>query len=562
MDKVFRAFIRIIDQASGPMIAVNARINAAIAPLRDVGHHLNELGEAAGLMRLGEAARGVGEKFREIGHHIRELVGPLEMLGAAASIGGIVEMVKHAAEYGATLYDTALKTGVAADQLARWHFAASLTGTSVEALDKGLEFLNRTIGDSLSGKNQAMAIMFSRLHISLRDGTGHIRDASQVMGDLAEAIKRNANSPVILAEISKALGARGGAELLPLLRQGKDGLAAIAEEAEHFGLVMSTDGVKAAKEFDDSWKKVGFSIQGLSNAIGEKLFPVLKPLLDGMAEWIAANRAWIATGIANAVGAVGDALKSIDWASIKTFVLSLGEAFKFVASWLGPTGTAIAVATVLMAPLLTAVGGATWSLISLGGALAGVAMRLGLLAFSQIAGAIGTFIAAIRMGTGVMLAFNAVMIANPIALVIAGVVALGAAAFLIWKYWTPITAFFKKLWADILEIFDAAWAKIKPIVDALMAGAKGIGDVLSHVVPQIDFNAAAGGDRDKELEQMAAGFGGTYVRPQGGGAGGGRHELKITVAPEPGARVAGVSTRTSGNAAPPELDLGYGFAAP
>jgi hypothetical protein len=47
---------------------------------------------------------------------------------------------------------------------------------------------------------------------------------------------------------------------------------------------------------------LGLATEGLTNAIGEALAPVLSPLLHDMAEWIADNRAWIATDIAKAVG--------------------------------------------------------------------------------------------------------------------------------------------------------------------------------------------------------------------------------------------------------------------
>lgn len=52
------------------------------------------------------------------------------------------------------------------------------------------------------------------------------------------------------------------------------------------------------------------------------------------------------------------------------------------------------------------------------------------------------------------------MMANPIILI---VTAIAIAAFLIYKYWDQISAFFKKLWENIKIIFSAAWEWIKSI---------------------------------------------------------------------------------------------------
>jgi TP901 family phage tail tape measure protein len=57
--------------------------------------------------------------------------------------------------------------------------------------------------------------------------------------------------------------------------------------------------------------------------------------------------------------------------------------------------------------------------------------------------------------------FNAALWTCPITWIIAGIIALGAAAFLVIKYWKPITAFFKNLWVKIVNIWNGAvkWMK-------------------------------------------------------------------------------------------------------
>ena len=65
--------------------------------------------------------------------------------------------------------------------------------------------------------------------------------------------------------------------------------------------------------------------------------------------------------------------------------------------------------------------------------------------------------------TGAQWALNAAMMANPIGLVIAGVVALIAVVALIVKYWEPISGFFAGLWDGVKSAFASGWEFIKTV---------------------------------------------------------------------------------------------------
>ena len=67
-----------------------------------------------------------------------------------------------------------------------------------------------------------------------------------------------------------------------------------------------------------------------------------------------------------------------------------------------------------------------------------------------VAAGIGTFVAGLTAVTAATWLWNAALLANPIGLVVAGVV--GAAAAII-TFWEPITGFFKGLWGGIKELF-------------------------------------------------------------------------------------------------------------
>lgn len=63
--------------------------------------------------------------------------------------------------------------------------------------------------------------------------------------------------------------------------------------------------------------------------------------------------------------------------------------------------------------------------------------------------------------TGAQWALNTAMMANPIGLVIAGVMALIAVVALVVKYWEPISGFFASLWGGVKSVFSGALEGIK-----------------------------------------------------------------------------------------------------
>lgn len=81
-------------------------------------------------------------------------------------------------------------------------------------------------------------------------------------------------------------------------------------------------------------------------------------------------------------------------------------------------------------------------------------------AFGAIGVALLAFGIAMKVAAGVMAIFNAVMLANPIVLIIA---AIAAAAAAIIMYWDEIKTFFINLWDKIKQVFLKFWNWIKQL---------------------------------------------------------------------------------------------------
>lgn len=68
--------------------------------------------------------------------------------------------------------------------------------------------------------------------------------------------------------------------LIPLLKDGGAGFKQMADEAQRFGVVMDSQAIAAAKEFDANMKSLGSTMEGLKLTIGNAVIPTLNRLSE------------------------------------------------------------------------------------------------------------------------------------------------------------------------------------------------------------------------------------------------------------------------------------------
>lgn len=126
-------------------------------------------------------------------------------------------------------------------------------------------------------------------------------------------------------------------------------------------------------------------------------------------------------------------------------------------------------------------------------ALGAILIPLGLLISSigSIIGVVRTIIGLTKVWSAVQIAFNAIMSANPIALVILGIAALIAITIVVIKYWDQITAAVKRAWTWFVNFYDTTKGIIAifggPMVYSLMA----VIDMIRSLITNFDEIKAA-----------------------------------------------------------------------
>src|SRR5690606_16740339 len=110
------------------------------------------------------------------------------------------------------------------------------------------------------------------LGIATKDAEGNLRNTYDVFLDFADAFKRNEGSPEIMAAGLNLFG-RSFQNLIPLIKDGSQGLRDAGDEAGRFGLNLSTEAGRNAEAFNDNLTRLKASLQGMWMQIASQSLP-------------------------------------------------------------------------------------------------------------------------------------------------------------------------------------------------------------------------------------------------------------------------------------------------
>lgn len=307
----FSVTISAVDAASKQIDAVNARIRAMQAPAERVTKSLGRLSDTTGITALGNGMRSLARESLQVFENIGRIGGPLGAITGVASIAGLAKMTMEFAAMGSQLGFASARTGVAVGQLSSLQGAAKLAGSSAESLTSGMKTLKDNIFEISAGRAAPTTIAaFNQLGITLRDKvTGQLRGAADVLPELADKIAA-IKDPTMQATFATMTLGGAGEDLLPFLRRGAAGIAEYNAKAVSYGS-LSKAGADAANELRERQAELGLATEGLSLSIGEKLAPVLGPMLTDLAGFIRDNREMVSNDIAKWAGDYGAAIKGV-----------------------------------------------------------------------------------------------------------------------------------------------------------------------------------------------------------------------------------------------------------
>ena len=247
------------------------------------------------------------------------------------SVSAVVHSIKSAVENADKLGKSAQKIGIPVEELSALKYAADLADVSIESLEKGVVKLSKTMVSAAVQPTGEAARAFKAIGVAVTDSGGKLRNTQDVINDVAErfsGLKDGAGK----AAVAVALFGRAGADLIPLLNEGKGGLQHLMEEAEKLGIVITSKTARAAQDFNDDLKRLGYIAQGLAIKLAEGMLPALQQIvtkfialgkenLEGWGRSIGGVFVWIIQKLETLAVAIGNVGRA--WAAFKVLMLDL-----------------------------------------------------------------------------------------------------------------------------------------------------------------------------------------------------------------------------------------------
>jgi hypothetical protein len=226
--------------------------------------------------------------------------------------------------------------------------------------------MQRTLGDAASG-NQTAIESLAELGLTASQLSSLTPD--EQFKTLAEAIKGIEDPALRTAAAMKIFG-KGGAALMPFLREGRAGIQALQDEAKSLGLELNLDDANSAAELNDALNRLTRSLKAIPMVVGAAVAPALNALLKPItrivvtgSQWINNNRALVVTlAKVAAVVSVAGALVIALGSSLAATGLALGG----LASLLGLASGLFATVGTVIGALLSPIGLVSLAVVTLG----------------------------------------------------------------------------------------------------------------------------------------------------------------------------------------------------
>ncbi len=218
----------------------------------------------------------------DLGNVARSLGGLLSGLGVAVSAAGLASMVKSSLESADSLSKLSQRVGITVESLSTLIPAADLSGVSAEKFEGGLRKLATRMLEAATGSDEA-ARGFAAVGVAVKNQDGTLRATDQVLLDLADRFKAMPDGAEKTALAVELFG-KSGADLIPFLNQGREGVGALTAELQALGVQIGGDTAAQAEVFNDSLAKVRLAISSIGNRILEAFLPAMNDMANGMVE--------------------------------------------------------------------------------------------------------------------------------------------------------------------------------------------------------------------------------------------------------------------------------------
>ena len=251
---------------------------------------------------------------------------PLEAM--AKKFAGLAAVIGSGAIFKEAIDDTIKFTkevnslsrvlGVNSAEATAWNVALGDIYQDADALTSAMGKLTRVIAEDEDNLN--------KLGVATRDANGHLRASGDIFLDLTGYLSKFAVGTDRNIEMAKIFG-KSWADVAPLLNLTSDKIEEAKVKADSLGMTLTEQAQTRVKDYRAAMNDVGDVMDGLKNAVGQAVMPVLTRL----GEWFSAIGPTAVLITKGAIGGLATAFMGLQnavvivWEVINSFVYSVAE---------------------------------------------------------------------------------------------------------------------------------------------------------------------------------------------------------------------------------------------
>lgn len=224
----------------------------------------------SGLQKVAATAKASAVKVAQIG-----------TVGATA-FGGFVAWAATADE---ELKKMAIRAGLTVEQFSELVYAGRLFGAEAEDMASGLATLAERITEAgVLGESTATEA-FQMMGLSARDANGELRNAYDLMYDMATWFEKTSDNAV-KTKVAFDIFSDDARFIMPLLNEGAEAMGKMADRARKSRSIVSEEDAQIALRLKIELNRLWYTLQRIGIEVARVFMPNLMRTSDALSRWL------------------------------------------------------------------------------------------------------------------------------------------------------------------------------------------------------------------------------------------------------------------------------------
>ena len=202
----------------------------------------------------------------------------LPVVGFASIAYGMKSMIEKSVELGDRTTDLSHRLGLSVDAVQRLDYIAQRSGTSIDALSRGVKAL------SIAAYNNSAVLQ--RLGVATKDAAGNTRDVARIFNDTVIALSKIQN-PAERAAVATKIFGKASTEVLGIAAKGETEIRALTDAYEKMGGSLSDEKIAQLHEAKEAMENMQFATMRLSAELSVGFVPAILAATEALAKFMA-----------------------------------------------------------------------------------------------------------------------------------------------------------------------------------------------------------------------------------------------------------------------------------